>query len=260
MNSIDFSATQPLRIFLFQIVSGLFLIYQIFNGSIFQWTMTASIYFLINIVGGTITYHRLLSHRAFTPKKWFQYLGPILGSMIGAGSTIAWVANHREHHQFADKERDPHSPIHQSWYRVQWGSMFHKPKIKYATELLRSPFHVALHQYYWLMHLGYALVLYSISPAAVIYAYLAPAALAWNLSSAVNVLNHYSFFGYRNFETPDRSVNNPITGLLVGGEGFHNNHHARPASFSFSQKWYEIDISAFLIKYFFSTKVRGGQA
>lgn len=214
--------------------------------------MTLIVYFMINILGGTITYHRLLSHKSFKPYKWFSYLGPILGSMIGAGSTIAWVANHREHHQHTDKPRDPHSPHHQPWYKVQWGSMFHRPRIKFATDLLRSPFHLALHKYYWLLHLGYVTLLYLIAPKAVVYAYLAPAALAWNASSFVNVANHYLSFGYRNFNTPDKSVNNPITGFLVGGEGFHNNHHARPLDYSFSQRWYEIDVSAFIIKLFLS--------
>lgn len=245
-----------MRIFFFQIFSGMFLIYHCFVATAAQWAITLLVYFLITFLGGTITYHRLLSHKAFKPYVWFQYLGPILGSMIGAGSTIAWVANHREHHQYADKPKDPHSPHHQAWYKVQWGSMFHKPRIKYAVDLLRSPFHLALHKYYWLLHIVYASVLFMISPMAVVYAYLAPASLAWNAASVVNVVNHYKFFGYRNFETPDKSVNNPFTALLVGGEGYHNNHHARPTSYSFSQRWYEIDISAFIIKFFLAKKVR----
>ena len=252
--SFDFSANNPWRIFVFQLIAGAGLIFHIFNSGRTEWIFCVTVYFLINILGGTITYHRLLTHKSFKPYTWFTYVGPLLGTLIGAGSTIAWVANHREHHQYADKPKDPHSPHNKPWYKIQWGSMFHKPRIKYATDLLRSPFHLFLHKYYWLIHLVYICALFLISPSAVIFVYLAPAALAWNASSLVNVVNHFKVFGYRNFDTPDMSVNNVFTALLVGGEGYHNNHHAKPLSYSFSQKWYEFDLSAYIIRFFLSSK------
>jgi stearoyl-CoA desaturase (delta-9 desaturase) len=45
---------------------------------------------------------------------------------------------------------------------------------------------------------------------------------------SVNSVTH--LWGYRNYETPNDSRNNPIIGLLTGGEGWHNNHHADPTS------------------------------
>ncbi|RYZ64872.1 MAG: hypothetical protein EOP09_15240 [Proteobacteria bacterium] len=49
-------------------------------------------------------------------------------------------------------------------------------------------------------------------------------------------------YGYRNFEVGDHSQNNTMVAWLVMGEGYQNNHHAKPLSPRFSHQWYEIDL------------------
>ena len=44
----------------------------------------------------------------------------------------------------------------------------------------------------------------------------------------VNSVNH--LWGTRPYPTADHSRNNLLTGILAFGEGWHNNHHAFPAS------------------------------
>ena len=44
------------------------------------------------------------------------------------------------------------------------------------------------------------------------------------------------------------STNNIITGYLVGGEGWHNNHHAEPANPKFGRRWWEFDLGYLIIK------------
>jgi stearoyl-CoA desaturase (delta-9 desaturase) len=41
------------------------------------------------------------------------------------------------------------------------------------------------------------------------------------------------------------------------GEGWHNNHHADPMNWRFGQKWWQIDVTAYIIKLmrFKTTKV-----
>ena len=43
-------------------------------------------------------------------------------------------------------------------------------------------------------------------------------------AGVINGVGHY--WGYRNFETQDASRNIVPIGILIGGEEFHNNHHA----------------------------------
>ena len=76
--------------------------------------------------------------------------------------------------------------------------------------------------------------------------------LLWNAGSAINTVNHLS--GYRNFETTDQSKNNFILGYLAWGEGWHNNHHHNQKKFHFQCKWWEFDLSGFIINRFLSEK------
>src|SRR5262249_4696698 len=65
--------------------------------------------------------------------------------------------------------------------------------------------------------------------------------LVWHITWSVNSVTH--LWGYRNYETPDDSRNNPIIGLLTGGEVWHNNHHADPTSARHGHYWWEFDFA-----------------
>lgn len=229
----------------FQVVAHLALAWVLFYGPLWVWGVALLAYAIGSCIGGTVTYHRLISHRAFNAPKWFQYLGPLIGTLNGAGSTIAWAATHRKHHRFTDTERDPHSPHHQPWWRVQWLSMLEKPEVKYVPDLLRSKYHVFLHKNYWFILTCWWLLLWAIS-WQVLFAVLAANALVWEAGSLINTVCHK--WGYRNFETRERSTNNTLLGWLVFGEGWHNNHHARPSEASFSAKPSEVDLGGQFIR------------
>ena len=85
-----------------------------------------------------------------------------------------------------------------------------------------------------------------IDPMLLVCMYLVPVAILWNAGSFINTVNHK--FGYRNHDTKDNSKNSFLLGVFVWGEGWHNNHHANPASYSFQEKFWEIDIGGWLIK------------
>ena len=44
------------------------------------------------------------------------------------------------------------------------------------------------------------------------------------------------------------SRNNILIGLLAGGEGWHNNHHAAPTSARHGHKWWEFDVAWLTIR------------
>ena len=66
--------------------------------------------YLLTVLGITVGFHRLFTHRAFETNQIVQGILAILGSMAVQGPLLKWVALHRRHHQFSDKEDDPHSP------------------------------------------------------------------------------------------------------------------------------------------------------
>jgi fatty-acid desaturase len=61
----------------------------------------------------------------------------------------------------------------------------------------------------------------------------------------VNSVCH--IWGYRNYNTTDRSRNNWLVAILTLGKGWHNNHHANPRSPRHGRKWWEIDLTYWAI-------------
>ena len=231
----------------YHVLAHLVLAYGIYIGSIENWIIAFVIYLIFATMGGTVTYHRLLSHKSFDSPKWFEYLGTIVASLGGNGSSIGWVAIHREHHRFTDTGKDPHSPHHVSILRIQFASMLDHPKIKYVPDLLRSKFHTWMHKNYWAVNFIYLVAVYSLFGVdGVVFGYFVPTLMVWHAGSAINTVNHLS--GYRNYDTKEKSTNNFFTGILVSGEGWHNNHHAHPADAQFGKKWWEFDLGWQLIK------------
>ena len=205
------------------------------------------IYFCMSCLGASIAYHRLCSHKSFDPPTWFRHVSMACGHLAGIGSAISWVAIHKAHHAHTDQNpRDPHSPHHHAWYKVIWLSMFEPVQVKLVKDLLRDPACVWWHTYYWHVHVITFVVLGMISPTLLVCAYLAPQALTWSMGGLLNYVNHV--WGYRNHETRDESRNNWFFAITYWGEGWHNNHHADPKKYQFGERWWELDMGAWIIK------------
>ena len=66
--------------------------------------------YLLAGVGITVGYHRLFTHRSFRTYPAVRYAFAVLGQFAVEGNVVSWVTNHRKHHQFSDRDGDPHSP------------------------------------------------------------------------------------------------------------------------------------------------------
>ncbi|KAG9152729.1 hypothetical protein Leryth_023475 [Lithospermum erythrorhizon] len=90
----------------------------------FSWgafLLYAVLFFMTGVLGITISYHRNLTHRSFKLPKWLEYFFAYCGAHALQLDPIFWVSTHRYHHQFADTERDPHSPNEGFWYsHMNW--------------------------------------------------------------------------------------------------------------------------------------------
>ena len=73
-----------------------------------------------------------------------------------------------------------------------------------------------------------------------------PGAVFGERVRAINTVNH--MFGSRRFDTIDESRNNPVTAFFAVGEGWHNNHHARPRCAVHGIRWWQVDISWMFIR------------
>lgn len=247
-------------------------------GWLFTWSafvLAVAGHFVFGMMGITIGYHRLLTHRGFTCPKWLEHGLAILGMCNLQDSPARWVAIHRMHHQHSDKQPDPHSPlVNFLWGHMGWVVVRNRDLDKtshyerYVRDLLRDRFYLQLERRggWFFVFLGHVIaigVLGAIVGAVVgggdgmtILRYTL-SYLVWTAAVrtvfvlhgtwAVNSLAHV--FGYRNYETRDASTNNWLVALWSHGEGWHNNHHAEPRSAAHGHRWWEFDMSWRIIQF-----------
>ena len=70
----------------------------------------AAVFYVVSGLGITVGYHRYFTHGSFKAKRPLRIALAVAGSLAMQGPVITWVADHRRHHAFSDKEGDPHSP------------------------------------------------------------------------------------------------------------------------------------------------------
>jgi len=200
-------------------------------------------------LGVCVGYHRLLTHRSFKCPRAVEYPLAFLGALTMEGGPIDWVANHRQHHQYADEAGDPHSAREGFfWSHLLW--MMWTPETqawdrltqRYVPDLRRVPFYRFLGRTYveWSALLAVALYLVGGWPF-VVWGMCVRLVVTYHSTWFVNSASHT--FGYKNFDIADLSTNCWWVALLTYGEGWHNNHHAFPASARHGLRPWEVDLS-----------------
>jgi stearoyl-CoA desaturase (delta-9 desaturase) len=236
-----------------------------------DWTsvVVMAVMYVVTVLGITLGFHRLLTHRSFQTYKPVEYTLAILGSVAVQGPVISWVADHRKHHAHTDKEGDPHSPhghggglrgaISGLWY-AHMGWLFHvsgtSEHARYARDLHEDRGMRFIHSTF-----GLWVTVGILMPAALGYLFeptLAGAAKAalWGGLVRIFVLHHVTwsinsvchFFGTRRFAVEDHSTNVFWLSLLSFGESWHHNHHTFPRSARHGLRWWEVDPTGWLIR------------
>src|SRR5688572_9836041 len=170
--------------------------------------------------------------------------------------TLEWVACHRKHHAFSDREGDPHSPVEEGLLAIVFGGVFfyreaakdHEMLAKYGrgcpADWMERKVYTGQRALGLLIMACIDLMLFGLPWGVVVFSAMA----VWIpiFGNVINGIGHA--IGYRNFDTKDQSRNIIPVGLWIVGEELHNNHHADPRSASFRAKWYEFDIGWVYIK------------
>ncbi len=209
-------------------------------------------WFLISGFGIAIGFHRYFSHNAFQTYPIIEKILAYLGCLGAQGSPIFWTALHNgSHHRFSDTAKDIHSPFHGKWHAYMGWQIYLKPEevpFRYGAALLKKKYLKFLHKNYTKIFWASALVLALVDWRVSLYGLLLPSFISIHQENIVDLFCHLRSCGYRNYETKDNSVNVPLVGLLAFGQGWHNNHHARPRDYNFGgNHWWEIDICSLLV-------------
>jgi fatty-acid desaturase len=224
----------------------------------FTWSafFTAlTLYWISLSLGIGMGYHRLLTHRSYKAAKWIEYTLATCGTLALEGGPMFWVATHRIHHRFSDKEGDPHTPRDGKWWsHIVWmlvGEATHcnaDECSRYAPDICKDRFLVWLSKYHCvpLVVLAMGLLAFGGLPF-LLWGVFFRVTMGLHATWMVNSLTH--FWGSRRFATRDSSRNNWFVALWTFGEGWHNNHHAYPTSARHGLAWYEIDMSWLAIRF-----------
>jgi stearoyl-CoA desaturase (delta-9 desaturase) len=217
--------------------------------------------------GVTIGYHRFFTHGSFKAKRPLKVALAIAGSMSVQGPPIIWVADHRRHHAFSDKEGDPHSPwlfgtgpiaIAKGFWHSHMGWLFDRDitnKERFAPDLMADKDIVKVNDLFavWttvtflLPALAGGLITWSWWGAvtAFFWAGLVRVAVLHHVTWSTNSICH--MIGDRPFVSRDKAANVWPLAILSFGESWHNLHHADPTCARHGVKKGQIDTSARMI-------------
>jgi fatty-acid desaturase len=224
----------------------------------FSWPALGAmilLHWLFGSLGICLGYHRLLTHRSLQVPKWLEYSLATLGALAIQGGPIFWVSGHRQHHLHTeDRDQDPYAASRGFWWSHMLWILYPRPQAfdrstyrKFAPDLARDPYYTWLDQYFLLLQLPVAVLLYALGGwSFVIYGVFLRAVILWHTTWLINSATH--MVGKRRFHVADGSRNLWWAALLTYGEGWHNNHHAYPNVAKAGWAWWELDLTWWAIK------------
>lgn len=233
-----------------------------FLPSNFSWAAVGVAVFLHWVTGGlgiTLGFHRLVTHRSFQTPKWLEYFLIFCGSLTCQGGVTDWVGLHRMHHLHSDQEKDPHD----SNKGFLWSHMtcwfYHIPADKevdrFTKDIADDKVYQFLNKYFFPLQIGLGVLLYFLGEAYspglgwsfVVWGIFVRLVAVFHCTWFVNSATHK--FGYRTFDSDDKSTNCWWVALVTYGEGWHNNHHACQYSARHGLQWWEIDLTWMTIQF-----------
>jgi stearoyl-CoA desaturase (Delta-9 desaturase) len=202
----------------------------------------------------SIYLHRTLAHRALSLHPIVEFLFRAALWLITGQDRQQWVAVHRKHHTFTDREGDPHSPLLLGFWKVQLGNVYYyvqearnpQTVAKFAPDLAGDRWERLVFARGWTgLAIGVVLVSLTIGWWQGVVAMLGHALLfVFVTGPLINGLGHW--MGAQNFE--NTAYNSRVLAWMTGGESLHNNHHAFPRSPKFSLRRSELDPSWLAIR------------
>jgi stearoyl-CoA desaturase (Delta-9 desaturase) len=226
-----------------------------------------AVFYVIAVLGVTVGFHRHFTHKSFKAKPWLRVAMAITGSLAVQGNVLNWVADHRRHHAFSDREGDPHSPwlfgtsplavakgflhAHMTWF-FDREETNHR---RFIPDLLADR-HVVRVSKTFGVWVAVSLLLPAVLGGLLSWSWsgvftgffwggLVRLAVSNHVTWSINSICHMA--GARPFRSRDRSRNFWPLAVLSMGESWHNLHHADPTCARHGVLPGQIDISARVI-------------
>lgn len=206
----------------------------------------------LSITGG---YHRYYAHRAFECNKLSQFFFLFFGAGAFQNSVLCWASDHRIHHRYVDKEKDPYNInkgffwAHMGWiFFDEWGGR----SFSNANDLKKDKLVMWQHKYYLpiAVFAGFGV------PMLIGLAFDRPwGGLIWGGLVRQFFTHHSTFlinsaahwFGKRPYSEANTARDSWWLAVLSFGEGYHNFHHAFPSDYRNGVRWYQWDPTKWMI-------------
>lgn len=207
--------------------------------------------YVVRMFGVTAGYHRYFSHRSFKTSRLGQFLLAFLAMSSTQKSVLWWAALHRHHHRHSDQEEDIHSPVLRSFFYSHVGWIFDEryseTRVEDVPDLVKYPELRFLDRHQLIPGIALGIVCFLIDGwAGLLIGFFLSTVLLYHGTFFINSLAHVH--GKQRYLTGDDSRNNWWLAIITLGEGWHNNHHAYQRSTRQGFRWYEIDITYYVLK------------
>jgi stearoyl-CoA desaturase (delta-9 desaturase) len=207
--------------------------------------------YALRMFGVSAGYHRYFAHRSFKTSRAFAFFLGFLAQSSAQRGILWWAGNHRQHHRFSDTDNDVHSPVLRGFWHAHLGWFFtekHRDTdLAAVPDLAEYPELVWLDRHTYLPAVLTGLVVWLMAGwSGLVVGFLWSTVVLWHATFSINSLAHV--VGRRRYVTGDHSRNNLWLALLTFGEGWHNNHHHYQSAARQGFRWYEIDVSYYLLK------------
>ena len=217
--------------------------------------------------GITVGFHRLFTHKSFKPNRAVKVVLAMAGSMAIQGPVVRWVADHRKHHKFSDRDGDPHSPwrygdtipaLTKGLFFAHMGWLFDTEQTsqrQYAPDLLKDRDIVRISKQFP-MYVGISLAVPLVAGGLLTMSWQgALTAFFWGSLVRVGLLHHVTWsinsichaVGNRPFKSRDKSGNVWWLAIPSMGESWHNLHHSDPTCARHGVLRGQVDTSARII-------------
>ena len=220
--------------------------------------------YTIQMFAITAINHRYFSHHTYKINRIWQFIFAFWATTTMQRNPIWWASHHRYHHANSDKITDPHSPVkstflnaHIFWFIKNKNYPTKKILVKY---LLKFPELRLIERYDVIPPIIYALLIFILGVIiekffpelktskwqVFIVGFFLVNVIVLHITLSINSLGH--LWGKKSYFTNDNSRNNFLLAIFTLGEGWHNNHHFCPSSCKQGFKWWQIDISYYLLQ------------
>jgi len=220
-------------------------------------------FYALRMVGITAFYHRYFAHKAFKTGRLTQFIFALIGSAATQRGPLWWASHHRHHHHYSDTDKDIHSPKKGFfWSHVGWflSDKNFKTRLDLIPDFAKFKELIILDRFDILVPITCLILMYLLGivlniffPSLgtsglqmLVWGYVISTVVLLHATLSINSFAHK--IGSRRFKTSDTSRNNLLLAIITFGEGWHNNHHQFPSSARQGIRWWEIDLSFYLIK------------